>query len=162
MELSHKEKEELKIKVLLLENDLNQKTRELKELILESTNDNLSNELNDENHLNKEQNKNVEEKETNPLKDENKGLKEKEENPKLTPNETNETEKISENEIALKNENEKLRNENLKLKLKYLNVSYENEAKITKYKNIIKKIEEQCKNIGIKFGINIALNINDI
>ena len=40
------------------------------------------------------------------------------------------------------------------LKVKYLNMEFENETKIIKYKNIIKNIEQQCKEMGVKFELN--------
>ena len=65
-----------------------------------------------------------------------------------------ENEKINENEEILLQENEKLKEEITKLKVKYLNMEFEKETKIVKYKNILKGIEKQIKKVGIKLDLN--------
>ena len=65
-----------------------------------------------------------------------------------------ENEKINENEEILLLENEKLKEEITKLKVKYLNMEFEKETKIVKYKNILKGIEKQIKKVGIKLDLN--------
>ena len=56
------------------------------------------------------------------------------------------------------NENEKLKEEISELKVKYLNMQFENEIKIAKYKNKLKNIEQLCN----KFGIKVDFNIDNI
>ena len=65
----------------------------------------------------------------------------------------NENEKINEREEIIIKENEQLKDEITKLKVKHLNMEFENETKIVKYKNIIKGIEKQCQNLGIKLDL---------
>ena len=55
------------------------------------------------------------------------------------------------------NEIDKLKEENVALKVKYLNYYLESETVISRYKNIIKAIEQECNKKGFKFNLN---NIN--
>ena len=61
--------------------------------------------------------------------------------------------KIGKEEI-IKSETDRLKEEMAKLKIKYLNMEFENETKIAKYKNILKNIEQQCKKVGVKVDLN--------
>ena len=72
----------------------------------------------------------------------------------LKPKEDEKINVINETEEIIKSENEKLKDEISMLKVKYLNMEFENETKIIKYKNIIKNIEQQCKEMGVKFELN--------
>ena len=69
-----------------------------------------------------------------------------------------EDEKKNDNQEIIIKENEKLKDEITKMKIKYLNMEFENETKIVKYKNIIKGIEKKCKNLGIKLDLNFENN----
>ena len=78
-----------------------------------------------------------------------KGKSEKElENLKTTKKKENET---------FPNEIDKLKEEIVNLKVKYLNHYLESETIISRYKNIIKAIEQECSKKGFKFNLN---NIN--
>ena len=68
---------------------------------------------------------------------------------------TNEKEKVNEDKEITKNGiEEKLKDEISRLKVKYLNTEFEKETIITKYKNILKNIEQQCKKIGVKLHMD--------
>ena len=86
--------------------------------------------------------------------------KQKNNNDKMNLDKKEEIIKLKENEIIKEkedvniNEIEKLNDEITKLKVKYLNMEFENESKIVKYKNILKNIEAQCKKVGVKIDFN--------
>lgn len=61
----------------------------------------------------------------------------------------------NEKKEKIEEETENLKEEITKLKIKYLNMQFENETKIAKYKNTIKNIEKQCKKVGVKIDFII-------
>ena len=65
-----------------------------------------------------------------------------------------ENDKINENEDIIKKENEQLKDEITKLKVKYFNSEFEKDTKITKFKNILKNIEQQCQKLGVTINLN--------
>ena len=85
------------------------------------------------------------------IKDEN---EEEAKNKNLTNELNDKSNNLDESEKMLKKENEKLKEEITNLKVKFLNMEFEKDTKITKYKNLIKNIEQQCEKVGVKFDPN--------
>ena len=94
------------------------------------------------------------------LKDKNNNINDKTNNDKIILEKKamtiapKENDKINENEDIIKKENEQLKDEITKLKVKYFNSEFEKDTKITKFKNILKNIEQQCQKLGVTINLN--------